>query len=283
MEVVEILSVMRRRKFLVLLVVLAAGAVAVAVKMKAATVPTGSATVQLLVDSPQSALGDLQQDPTPLATRASEFAQLMTSGSVLTSIAKTAGVSPADITAQGPYSGAAEVLDTPTPSEARGVQLVAEKPRYRVTFVAQTDIPIITASVQAPTVDAAAKVAQAIYPGMKAWLDGLQANGDVPLGKRVTIRELGDVQVGQVNANSSTMLAGVAGFAVALLGLLLVVTIRRQRRSQAETDGGSRGPGPDDAEWAGRASDLGIADDPAVEALDDEDASVALNFREFVR
>jgi len=281
MEVVEILSVMRRRKFLVLVVALAAIAVAVAVKMKMKTVPTGSATVQLLVDSPQSALGDLQQDPTPLATRASEFAQLMTSGQVLTSIAKTAGVSPADITAQGPYSGEAEVLDTATPSEARGVQLVAEKPRYRLTFVAQTDIPIITATVQAPTVDNAANVAQAIYPGMKQWLDGLQGSGDVPLGKRVTIRELGDVQVGQVNSNSSTMLAAVAGFAVALLGLLLVVSIRRRRRPQAEseTDGGM--PSPEDAEWAGQAAHLGIADDVA--SLDDEDASVALNLREFVR
>ena len=249
--------------------------------MKMKTVPTGSATVQLLVDSPQSALGDLQQDPTPLATRASEFAQLMTSGQVLTSIAKTAGVSPADITAQGPYSGEAEVLDTATPSEARGVQLVAEKPRYRLTFVAQTDIPIITATVQAPTVDNAANVAQAIYPGMKQWLDGLQGSGDVPLGKRVTIRELGDVQVGQVNSNSSTMLAAVAGFAVALLGLLLVVTIRRRRRPQAEseTDGGI--PSPEDAEWAGQAAHLGIAD--GVASLDDEDASVALDLREFVR
>jgi capsular polysaccharide biosynthesis protein len=281
MEVVEILSVMRRRKLLVLVVALASIAVAVAVKIKMKTVPTGSATVQLLVDSPQSALGDLQQDPTPLATRAAEFAQLMTSGQVLTSIAKTAGVSPADITAQGPYSGGAEVLDTATPSEARGVQLVAEKPRYRLTFVAQTDIPIVTATVQAPTVDNAANVAQAIYPGMKQWLDGLQGSGDVPLGKRVTIRELGDVQVGQVNSNSSTMLAGVAGFAVALLGLLLVVTIRRRRRPQAEseTDGGV--PSPEDAEWAGQAAHLGIAD--GVTSLDDEDASVALDLREFAR
>lgn len=283
MEVVEILSVMRRRKFLVLAVAFAAIAVAVAVKMKTKTVPTGSATVQLLVDSPQSALGDLQQDPTPLATRASEFAQLMTSGQVLTSIAKTARVSPADITAQGPYSGEAEVLDTATPSEARGVQLVAEKPRYRLTFVAQTDIPIITASVQAPNVDDAANVAQAIYPGMKQWLDGLQGSGDVPLGKRVTIRELGDVQVGQINSSSSTMLAGVAGFAVGLLGLLLVVTIRRRRRPQVES-GTDRGvPSAEDAEWAGQAAHLGIADDPAVASLDDEDASVALHLREFVR
>jgi hypothetical protein len=283
MEVVEILSVMRRRKLLVLLVVLVAGAAAIAVKMKTATVPTGSATVQMLVDSPQSALGDLQQDPTPLATRATEFAQLMTSGSVLTSIAKTAGVSPADITAQGPYSGEAEALDTATPSEARGVQLVAEKPRYRLTFIAQTDIPIITTTVQAPTVDNAANVAQAIYPGMKAWLDGLQSNGDVPLGKRVTIRELGDVQVGQINANSSTMLAGVAGVAVALFGLLLVVTIRRQRRTQAQADSDTGARTAEDAAWAGQAAHLGLTDGPGVGSSDDDDPAFALNLHEFVR
>jgi hypothetical protein len=276
MELVEILSVLRRRKLLVAVVLLAAIAAAMAIKLKMKSVPTGTATVQLLVDSPQSALGDLQQDPTPLAARAAEFAQLMTSGAVLNSIAHTAGISPNDITAAGPYSGTGQALDVATPSEARGVQLVAEKPRYRLTFVAQTDIPIITASVQAPTSGAAAQVAESIYSGLRTWLDSLQGGGNVPLAKRVTIRQLGGAQVGQVNSSSSTMLAGVAAIAVLMVGLLSVIVVSRRRRwDEAPSEAGASSHG--DIDWGGEV-DLGT-DELAIEPLSNERP---VSFREYV-
>jgi len=237
MELAEIFVALRRRRLLMVIVVLAAIGAAVAVKETSHSIPTGAATAQLLVDSPQSALADLQQDTAPLATRASVYAQLMTSGAVLEAIAKTAGIPPTEVTAAGPYTGAGEVLDVPTPSEARGAQIVAAKPTYRLSFVAQTDLPLITVSAQAPTPAAAGNLADSVVLGTSSWLAALQASGKVPSDHRVTLRQLGDAQASVVNASSATALAGVAAMAILMLGLLAIVAIDlslgRRARSRA--------------------------------------------------
>jgi GT2 family glycosyltransferase/capsular polysaccharide biosynthesis protein len=239
MEMITAFRALVRRWYLVLLVVLAAGGIAAAVKLSSHSVPTGVATVQIFVDSPQSALADLQQDTVPLATRASVFAQLMTSGAVLTSIAHSAGVPPADLTAEGPFSGAGQTLDVPTPSAARGNQLVAVSQQYHLTFVAQPNIPIITASVQGPSASTAASLAKSVYPGVQSWLSTLQSVKIKPR-HRVTIRQLGDAQAGSVNS-SSAVLAAAAGAGALMLGLLLVIgidlVITRRRGSGSLADG----------------------------------------------
>jgi capsular polysaccharide biosynthesis protein len=219
---------LRARPLLVALVVVLAIAAAVGVKANT-HVPTGAATVQLMVDSPQSALADLKQDTLPLITRAQVFAQLMTSGAVLDAIAHSAGVPTRQVTAEGPYSGAGQALDVPTPSPARASQLVAVNSPYHFTFVADTNIPLVTASVQAPSPGGAARLANAVYPGVKSWLSQLEAAGTVPTGERVTVRQLGNAQAGSVNASSSTTIAGVAAAAVLLIGFLALIALDRRR------------------------------------------------------
>jgi len=238
MELAEVLRALRARKLLVGIVIVVAVAAAVGMKEKSKSIPTGQATTQILVDSPQSALADLAQDTGPLATRATVYAQLMTSGAVLQSIAHAAGVPANQVTAEGPYSGTGEALDLPTPSEARGAQLLATRPLYHLMFLAQQELPVITVTVNGPTPLAAARVANAVYPGLRSWLSTLQNNNGVQAGNRVTIRQLGDAQAGSVSSSSGTILAGVAGLAVIVLGLLLVVLLegRRVRRAAATPD-----------------------------------------------
>jgi hypothetical protein len=224
--------VLHHQPLLVALTVIAAVAAGVGTKLTSHTIPTGAATVQLVVDSPQSALADLKQDPLPLVSRAQVFAQLMSSSAVLDAIAKAAGVPASDLTAEGPYSGAGQPLDVPTPSEARGTQLVATNVPYHLTFVPDTNIPLITASVQGPTPALAGKLANAVYPGIKAWLRTLQSSSAVPVSTRVTLRQLGDAQAGTVNASSSTTLAGIAVVAVLLIGFLGLFAIEARRRAR---------------------------------------------------
>ncbi len=83
MELAEVLRIIWSRKLLSALIVLLAAGAAVGAGTLAHSTPTGSATVQILVDSPQSALADLQQNTFPLTTRASLFAQVMASETVL--------------------------------------------------------------------------------------------------------------------------------------------------------------------------------------------------------
>ncbi|HEV3323130.1 MAG TPA: Wzz/FepE/Etk N-terminal domain-containing protein [Solirubrobacteraceae bacterium] len=234
MEVAEIVRVLRSRwKATLAIVVLALGA-AFAVRASVASVPTGAATVQILVDSPDSALANLSQETGPLTTRASVFAQVMTSAAVLEDIATTAGVPVAQITAEGPYSGTGEPLDVVTPSEARANQLLAQTVKYRLTFLAQTDEPVVTASVQGPNAAAAARVAGSILPGVQRYVATLQQQSATPPQHRVTIRELGPPQAGSVNSSTRSTLTVAAFLGVLIIGLLALLGVESARRRARE-------------------------------------------------
>jgi hypothetical protein len=249
MELAEILRALRARWYVVVLVVVAAAGVAVAAKRSVRSVATGTATVQMLVDSPQSALTDLRQDPAPLVARATVFAQLMTTNSVLKSVASQAGVQPGDLTAEGPYSGAGQGLNVETPSAARGIQIVAAKSLYHLAFVAQPTLPIVTVSVQGPSPVVAARVASAVVPGVLAWLAPRQLSQQINPGSRVTIRQLGTAQAGVVNSSSGRILAGAAGAGTLILGLLVLLGIEGRRARQLSV------VGPLPARWDGAGSE----------------------------
>jgi capsular polysaccharide biosynthesis protein len=236
MEFAEILRVLWARKLATLAVVLAAVAAAATVRLVVSSVPTGAATVQILVDSPDSALANLSQETVPLTTRASVFAQVMTSAAVLEDIAHAAGVPARQLTAQGPYSGPGQTLDTVTPSEARGNQLLAEQAKYKLTFVAQTSEPVVTASVQGPNAAAAARVAANIYPGVQQYVSQLQQQSGTPPPHRVTIRQLGPPQAAAVNSSARSKLVIAALLGVLLLGLLALLGIEGLRRRAGERD-----------------------------------------------
>jgi uncharacterized protein involved in exopolysaccharide biosynthesis len=233
-EIFRILSARRMATAVVLALALAAAGV---VKLTSHSVPTGAATLQILVDSPSSELANLNQDPAPLISRAAVFAQVMTSDAVVHEIAKAAGVPPQQLTAQGPYSGSGQVLNTITPSEARSSQLVAEKAPYRLTFLAQQDQPVITVSVQGPNALAAARVANAVYSGVQSYITTAQQAGGTPAEHKVTLRELGQAQAGTVNNGSRATLMVAALLGVLLLGLLAIVGVESVRRRDRELSG----------------------------------------------
>jgi hypothetical protein len=234
MELAEILRTLWSRKLVVLAILGLAGGAAFGAGQLAHSTPRGTATVQILVDSPQSALADLLQNTVPLTTRASLLAQVMSSQTVLEDVAAASGVSVGQLTAQGPYGGAGQALDVVTPAEARSNQLLGEQARYRLTFVAQPDEPVVTASVQGPTALAAGHVAEGILPGVQRYVASLQKGSSTqPATKpaqRVTIRQLGPAQAGTVNSSSRLALMAVAGLGVLLLGLLLLLGVESLRR-----------------------------------------------------
>jgi hypothetical protein len=220
--------------------VLAIGSAA-ALKLTSHNIPTGAATVQILVDSPSSELASLTQNPTPLISRAAVFAQVMTSQAVVADIAAAAGVPASQVTAQGPYSGSAESLDVITPAEARSNQLVAEEAPYRLSFLAQQNEPVITATVQAPTAAAAAKVANAVYTGVQNYVKAIQHEGRTPDEDKVTLRQLGTAQTATVNGGSKATMIAAAFLAVLIVGLLLILGFAGLRKRDDELASLERG------------------------------------------
>lgn len=236
MELAESLKILWARKLVTAAIVAVAIVAAVAVRLTVHSTPSGAATVQILVDSPDSALANLSQETVPLTTRASVLAQVMTSAGVLEQIANASHVPVGELTAQGPYSGAGQSLDVITPAEARSNQLVGEGVKYRLTFVAQTNEPVVTASVQGPTAAAAASVAAGIYPGVQAYVAQLQKQSATPAAHQVTIRQLGPPQAGPVSSNSRSTLMAAALLGVLLIGLLGLLGFEGlRRRSGAHT------------------------------------------------
>jgi hypothetical protein len=236
MELAEIIKILWTRKLATIAIAILAVVAAITVRLAISSVPTGAATVQILVDSPDSALANLSQETVPLTTRASVFAQVMTSEAVLEQIATSAHIPADQITAQGPYSGAGQSLDTVTPSPARGNQLLAETTKYKLTFVAQANEPVVTASVQGPSAAAAAVVAASIYPGVQRYVSTLQSQSGTPVSHRVTIRQLGPPQSGSVNSSSRSTFMIAAFLGVLVLGLLALVGIEGLRRRSDESD-----------------------------------------------
>lgn len=236
MELTEILRTLRARWLVSSVVAILAVGAAAAIRLTSHNVPTGAATVQLLVDSPSSELANLTQSPTPLISRAAVFAQVMTSQAVLQSVAASAEVPANKITAQGPYSGPGETLDVITPAEARSNQLVAERAIYRLTFLAQQNEPVITTTVQAPTPVEAAKIANAVYPGVKNYIAAIQREGHTPEADKVTLRQLGPAQTGTVNSGSRGTLMIAAFLGILILGLLAILGIEGVRKRDRELD-----------------------------------------------
>ena len=69
LELTEIIRTLRARWVATTLVVALAIGAAAAIKLTSHNVPTGAATVQILVDSPSSELASLTENPTPLISR----------------------------------------------------------------------------------------------------------------------------------------------------------------------------------------------------------------------
>jgi capsular polysaccharide biosynthesis protein len=234
MELTEIYNSLRRHMVLFIAVVVVAACVAAGLKISSKSTPTGAATVQILVDSPASALVTLIQEPAQLASRAAVFSQVMASQGVLQQIGAIAHVASSQITAQGPYSGSGQPLDVVTPSPARSNQLVSEQTSYRLTFVPQLNEPIITTTVQAPNTSDAARVANAVFPGLQNYVKTLQLHARISPGQRVTLRQLGSPQVAVVNAGSGTAVAAAGAIGVLIAGTLMILLFDGQRRRRRE-------------------------------------------------
>jgi hypothetical protein len=232
MELAQILKTLKERKLAVVAIIIVATLPAIAVgyrisgfppKLSSRSVASGTATTQILIDSPQSAIADLKQDTAPLVTRATVFAQFMTSTTIRQRIADATGIPMSQITAEGPFSGPSAGENVVTPSEARGGQVRAETQLYRLSFVAQDQLPLITVYATAPTAGGAAKLANGVYAGVRNYIDGLESEYSTDPKHRVTVRQLGLADAGTVHSGASKVLMILAFLAFLTVGCLALI------------------------------------------------------------
>jgi capsular polysaccharide biosynthesis protein len=227
---VEVASILRdlwrRRVLIVVLVVLGIlAALLTSYKLPSfqkRSLQLGAASSQILVDSPDSTLVSGGDQLGILATRSRIFAQYLSSPEARQAISQASGIPARQIIAKGPFStDTGAVQYEPAPAEVRSKQIVDEKSGYRLIFTSQQDVPIISVASQAPSADAARKLASASFVALKRYVTQLQSEGGSG-STNVLVRQLGEPEAGTVGGGNNIILMIFAFIAVVGTGCVLI-------------------------------------------------------------
>jgi hypothetical protein len=236
MALVEIVRQLWQRKLLVALVfVLAVGAAIFSAYrvssngLEGRALTVAAASSQILVDSHNSTLVEGAELGTfeALSTRAKIYGQYLASLSARQEIAKRAGVPADSISTSGPFSPATgQVSYSSQSSEERAGELLQEGATNRLVFTAQEGVPILTVDAQSTSSDTAIALASASFATLKEYVANLEADG-TPVGKVVTVRELGAPEGGTLGGSNNKMLMILAFLVVFGLGCAAILVVPR--------------------------------------------------------
>jgi hypothetical protein len=195
-----------------------------------------TASTQLLVDAPDSAFADLENDLTPLETRASVFARFLASPVALQLIAKEAKVPVSSIEAEGPYDINLPVIQQEPTAGQRSSQIIGEGALYRLRFENNPVLPVVSVFAQAPTEAEAIGLADAAPRALRAYINSIQTEQDTPEGRRVVIRKLGDATGGVVNAGANVQIAALVFIIVFGAWCMLLIPAQTLARGWREAN-----------------------------------------------
>ncbi len=204
-----------------------------------------TASTQLLVDAPDSAFADLENELTPLETRASVFARFLASPVALELVARDAGVPVSSIEAQGPYDINLPVIQQEPTAGQRSSQIIGEGALYRLRFENNPVLPIVSVFAQAPTEAEAIALANAAPRALRTYIGQIQSQQQTPPGRRVVIRKLGQATGGVVNAGANLQIGLLVFLVVFGAWCMLLIPAQTLARGWREADvyGGGFGPG----------------------------------------
>ncbi|HYJ21164.1 MAG TPA: hypothetical protein VEW07_03965 [Solirubrobacterales bacterium] len=255
MNLARTLAVLWRRRVLVAVGVLVAAVAATLSVSQVSLAPPSlesranvfaAASSEMLVDTPDSAVADVNAELTPLSTRAEVFTRFLTSTDAVDRIAAVAGV-PADaLEARGPFQiNLPEAERVPT-AEERSSQIIGEDAVYRLRFESPPELPLITAFSQAPTEDEAVALAAAVPRVLQGYVRAAQRREQTPPARRVTIRELGQAEGAVVNEGAGVQIAVLVFLTVLVGWCMLLIPAHTIARGWREIDPEDEGfaPGP---------------------------------------
>jgi hypothetical protein len=198
-----------------------------------------TASTQVVVDTPTSALLDLRQDThsfDALRNRAVLLGNVMASYPVQREIARRAGV-PVE---------ALEVSAPRTPEQPRAVSaagpqrhtsdILRSNEQYRLSIQANSTVPVLEVYAQTPTPESSAALANAAVDALGAHLARLAAEEGTPDSARIRLMQLGRARGAMVNGGTAwqaAVLAFLVTFAAACATVLLVSRVTEGWRHAA--------------------------------------------------
>jgi hypothetical protein len=224
------------------LTVLAAVAAAIFILFKVSVAPPAlesrslglsAATTQVVVDTPRSLLTNLKQSTYSLegqTNRALLLGDVMASIPVREHIAERAGIEVGQLAVAGPV----------TPEEPRAIADPGDQPKttdilkspeeYRISVSANPLVPILDIEAEAPSPEAAAKLADSAAGGLRDYVEDISVAGGTPKDHQVDIRQLGRATGSSIDGGIKLEVALLAFVIVFLLGASLTIFIGRLRR-----------------------------------------------------
>jgi hypothetical protein len=198
-----------------------------------------SASTQLLVDTPQSALIDSRYntyDFDALTNRAVLVGNIVASFPVRQAIAKRAGVNADGLQVVPPLTLKQPRVLAIDGNEKHSTDLLKLNDQYRLYVRANPTVPMLQIYAQAPSDKVAAALANAAAAAMQKHLDELATAQQTPVGNRIRLIQLGRARGTTIDGGISlrvAMLAFVLTFGAALASVVFFRRLREGWRLEA--------------------------------------------------
>jgi hypothetical protein len=214
----------RRRRLLGLALCTLVAVVAAAINASG-TSPIAAASIQAVVDVPRASVVHQGTDSPHLQSitaRTLLLGELMSSPPVLTRIAQRAGVDRNSLSATTSYvQNIPEQMLGPD-LEVRGMQIIKMRAPYQLDIEPDPNIPRLRIYARAPSVPAAAQLADAAVKGLGDYLHATEVARNVGPSRQISVTEIGAAVGTMVNSHTKYEIAGltfliVFGLCAALL------------------------------------------------------------------
>lgn len=201
-------------------------------KLTPRSLEMATAYTQLLVDNPKSALTDLGVDSdgiSAMMTRAVLVGSLAASPTVEDLISRRTGVPVSELQIETP-STPAHVYPQPVTGRSNSpTDLLRSPAQYRLQVYADPIVPFLDIYAQAPSADAAARLANGAAQGLSSYLQSVESSQGTshPL---IRLRQLGTAQGNVINPGIDLQVAGLVFLFVFGLGCVGTIALGRIRR-----------------------------------------------------
>jgi len=192
-----------------------------------------AASTQVVVDTPESSLTNLRESTYSLESqtnRALLLGDVMASIPVREHIAERAGIEVGQLAVAGPVTPEEPRVIADPGDQPKTTDILKSPEEYRVSITANPTVPILDIEAEAPTPEAAARLADAAVGGLRDYVEEVSAAGHTPEKAQVVIRQLGHATGSPVNGWVKPEFALLAFFLVFLLGSSITLYVGRMRR-----------------------------------------------------
>ena len=198
-----------------------------------------SASTQVLIDSPQSALVDYRYDTydfDALTNRAVLVGNVVASLPIRTAIARQAGIGANRLQVVPPLTLKQPRVLAIDGNERHAADLLKLNDQYRLFVRANPTVPMLQIYAQGPSNAVAAKLADAAVEAMQKYLDELASAQRTPKENRITLTQLGHAHGTTINKGIElrvALFAFVLTFAAAVASIAFFRRVRQGWRLEA--------------------------------------------------